>query len=485
MDNQALLGLVDDDRESSEDSFEEDRVTNNIEASGIKKRYITAAMLYVGLFNVYAMRVNLSEAVEPMQEKFKWTDKTQGYVLSSFFWGYILGQIPGGYLATKIGGKRVFGLGVLSTGVLTLLLPLCANAAPPNAPPVALYCLRALMGVCESVTFPATLVMFTSWFPAKERSFLVAFVNSGAYMGTAIAFPVSGFFINMHSGEDGISTSWPLVFYSFGSMAIAWWLLWCYTVYDTPEEHPTISHAERVYLQATTKQDADVNIAKIDIPMSASPPWRGFVTCPAAWALYINHFATNFGVYTLMTYLPKFMKEELDFDMKKAGFIAVLPYLLMFCTASFSGWIADKIIVRYTVLTARLGLQIFAFTFAGGFLIITGFVHSRTIATVTVSASIAFSGFVGGAYSCNYLDLSPHYAGIFFSVGNTFANIAGILAPIVAGQLLGDDPDSGTNKTQDRRVEWQHVFYVSTGVYAAAIAVWVVLAKGKPLPELN
>jgi MFS family permease len=239
MDERALLGLVDDNSNystDSDDSFEAAHVTNDIEAKGLKKRYITAFMLYVGLFNVYAMRVNLSEAAEPMQDKFKWTDKTQGYVLSSFFWGYILGQIPGGFLATKIGGKRVFGLGVLSTGVLTLLLPLCANAAAPGDPPTALYFLRALMGVCESVTFPATQVMFTRWFPAKERSFLVAFVNSGAYMGTAVAFPMSGFLINMHAGEDGISTSWPLVFYSFGGVAIAWWFLWCHLISDTPEQ---------------------------------------------------------------------------------------------------------------------------------------------------------------------------------------------------------------------------------------------------------
>jgi cyanate permease len=55
---------------------------------------------------------------------------------------------------------------------------------------------------------------------------------------------------------------------------------------------------------------------------SPSPPWLNFITHPAAWALYVNHFAAGWGAYTLMTYLPKYMKERLGFDMASAGFLA-------------------------------------------------------------------------------------------------------------------------------------------------------------------
>ncbi len=39
---------------------------------------------------------------------FTWDSSTQGIILGSFFYGYILTQIPGGWLATKFGGKRIF-----------------------------------------------------------------------------------------------------------------------------------------------------------------------------------------------------------------------------------------------------------------------------------------------------------------------------------------------------------------------------------------
>jgi ACS family sodium-dependent inorganic phosphate cotransporter len=47
----------------------------------------------------------------------------RGLLLSSFFYGYIVTQLPGGWLATRIGGNRVFGVGIAATAVLTLLTP--------------------------------------------------------------------------------------------------------------------------------------------------------------------------------------------------------------------------------------------------------------------------------------------------------------------------------------------------------------------------
>lgn len=38
--------------------------------------------------------------------EFDWSHDVQGVILSSFFYGYIVTQIPGGYLAATYGGKR-------------------------------------------------------------------------------------------------------------------------------------------------------------------------------------------------------------------------------------------------------------------------------------------------------------------------------------------------------------------------------------------
>lgn len=55
---------------------------------------------------------------------FEWSEELQGLILSSFYWGYVITHIPGGYLAEKFGGKYTLSLGILSTAIFTLLTPL-------------------------------------------------------------------------------------------------------------------------------------------------------------------------------------------------------------------------------------------------------------------------------------------------------------------------------------------------------------------------
>lgn len=78
--------------------------------------------ILLGLFNVYALRINLSVAIVAMTEFkdftwpngtitkeqiFPWDSVQKGYVLSSFYYGYLSTQVIGGVIAAKIGGNLV------------------------------------------------------------------------------------------------------------------------------------------------------------------------------------------------------------------------------------------------------------------------------------------------------------------------------------------------------------------------------------------
>lgn len=88
-----------------------------------KRRYVVAILTFLGCFTSYILRVNLSVAIVAMtaevrkidkngneyfEKEFDWDSKTQGLVLSSFFYGYISTQLLGGLLSTRIGGKKSF-----------------------------------------------------------------------------------------------------------------------------------------------------------------------------------------------------------------------------------------------------------------------------------------------------------------------------------------------------------------------------------------
>lgn len=75
---------------------------------------------------------------------YNWDSKTQGWILGAFFYGYILTQILGGYLASRCGPKWLLGFGVLGTVVFTLLTPVAADLGASY-----LFAVRVLEGIGE------------------------------------------------------------------------------------------------------------------------------------------------------------------------------------------------------------------------------------------------------------------------------------------------------------------------------------------------
>lgn len=66
---------------------------------------------------------------------------------SSFFWGYIVTQIPGGFLAARFPANRVFGSAIATSALLNMLLPIAAKAGFQYV-----MLLRILQGLVEVST---------------------------------------------------------------------------------------------------------------------------------------------------------------------------------------------------------------------------------------------------------------------------------------------------------------------------------------------
>lgn len=60
-------------------------------------------------------------------QAFSWSMQTQSVILSSFFWGYVILQIPGGELAAKFGGKILLIISISINSIVSLLIPIGAN----------------------------------------------------------------------------------------------------------------------------------------------------------------------------------------------------------------------------------------------------------------------------------------------------------------------------------------------------------------------
>ena len=126
-------------------------------------RYSIIAMCFAATFVCYIDRVNISVAIIPMADDYGWNLETQGYILSSFYIGYLLMQIGGGRLADTFGGKVVLGAGVLIWSFFTLITPWAAMGGL-----MMLYLARIGMGLGEAVTFPSVYSLVTRWFPPAK-----------------------------------------------------------------------------------------------------------------------------------------------------------------------------------------------------------------------------------------------------------------------------------------------------------------------------
>ncbi|KAM6166891.1 sialin isoform 1-T1 [Erethizon dorsatum] len=443
-------------------------------------RYNLAILSFFGFFVLYALRVNLSVALVEMVDfnttaadnrtskecaehsslvkvphnqtgkRYPWDAETQGWILGAFFYGYIITQIPGGYFASKIGGKLLLGYGILGTSLFTLLTPIAANLGA-----VPLIVLRALEGLGEGVTFPAMHAMWSSWAPPLERSKLLSISYAGAQLGTVISLPLSGiicYYMN-----------WTYVFYFFGILGIFWFILWTWRVSDTPEMHKTISSYEKDYIASSLKSQ---------LSSQKSVPWIPILKSLPLWAIVVAHFSYNWTFYTLLTLLPTYMKEILRFDVQENGFLSALPYFGSWLCMILSGQAADSLRAKwnFSTLCVRISFTLVGMIGPAVFLVAAGFIgcdYSLAVAFLTISTTLG--GLCSSGFSINHLDIAPSYAGILLGITNTFATIPGMVGPIIAKSLTPDDTIR----------EWQTVFYIAAAINVFGAIFFTLFAKGE------
>ncbi len=119
----------------------------------------------------------MSIAASEIKDDLGWTEGEKGYVLSSFFWGYAVGQLPATLIAREIGHKYTFGFAVFASSLLSMLMPVACH----NSISAALLT-RALIGLASSALFPSSYHFFPRWVPLAEKTLMISLIGTGVYM---------------------------------------------------------------------------------------------------------------------------------------------------------------------------------------------------------------------------------------------------------------------------------------------------------------
>jgi ACS family sodium-dependent inorganic phosphate cotransporter len=413
------------------------------------RRYVLVGMCFFGTFICYIDRVNISLAAIAMQEQFGWSDTIKGYVLSSFFIGYMASQVLGGAMANRFGGKIVLGFAVLWWSVFTVVTPAAAFISLG-----ILIATRILMGIGEGMAFPSMYNLYGRWIPEHEKSRTVAATLSGISLGTLAALILTGPIIERYG--------WPAVFYIFGALGVIWFIFWQRLVTNTPQTHPTISPDELELIQASA----------VPAEQSERVPWKGLLSSPAIWAIIINHFCANWGFYVLLAWLPSYFKSAWGLSLTDAGLASAAPWLSMFVMTNVAAWIADAQIKRGTSVTyVRKQQQTIGLVGAAIFLFLVRGLEpgQATLAIIYMCCSLGLLSFVLSGFATNHLDVAPRYAGVLLGITNTAGTIPGIIGVFITGYLV------------EQTGSFDVAFALASGIFIFGAVVFLLFAKGEKL----
>uniref|UniRef100_A0A1B6E1K5 Putative inorganic phosphate cotransporter n=1 Tax=Clastoptera arizonana TaxID=38151 RepID=A0A1B6E1K5_9HEMI len=428
---------------------------------GFGVRHKQAIMAFFAQIVAYSMRVNLSVAIVAMTDnssnpnfpELNWDPATKGTILSSFFWGYMITQIPAGNIARIYGPKPLLFGSLLLCGIITILTPLIALKTG-----WLIFCFsRVLQGMFQGCVYPSVNTLLAKWAPPTEKSRIFSFVFSGTQAGTVLALFISGYLASSAGG-------WPSIFYITGSGSIVWAILWLWLGSNSPDNHPTISDEEKDYIiSSLLNSSSNANDLKT--------PWKEIATSVPLWALLITHCGQNWGFWTLLTLMPSYMSHALGFDIKSNGLLSSLPYLSMFVLSIVLSWLGDYLTVKkiLPISIARKMWNSIAFWGGAVALVFLAMYGSNVVVAVTLlTISVALNGTVYMGYLCNHLDLSPNFAGLLMGITNGFANVTSILAPIVAGFIVNDESNIA---------QWRIVFYISALVFFLGNSIFILFGS--------
>ena len=393
----------------------------------------------------YIDRVNISVAIIPMQEQFGWSDSQVGFIFSSFYIGYMLTMALGGYLSDKFGGKLVLGYGVVMWSIFTILTPLAAHNGF-----FALFIMRVLMGIGEGVTFPAWQSLYARWIPFKERTRAIAFTNSGISIGTIIGYIGTQMII--------ISLGWEWAFYIFGIVGLVWFIFWNRNVSSYPAEHKKISSKELEYIS----ENAPSSEPAKKIPLKDLLLNKPFLAIVAAT------FSNNWSLFVFLSFLPKFIDNELGIDLESRIFVIliIIPSIISVLALNAGGFLADKMIRNgMKVVKVRKIVNSIGFFGSAFCLFLIPLFESISIIIILICITNLFTGAAAGGFGVNHADIGPNSTGTLVGVASTFGMIAGILGNAVSGLVL-----EITNS-------WTLIFYIAASLIVMGGLIYLLYAS--------
>lgn len=412
------------------------RLLDDITLRPTRIRYLVLTVLCVAAALAYIHRSCISVPAASMQADLGLSDPQMGWIMSAFFLGYTLFQVPGGWLGDHFGTRAALTLFTLVWSLATGMMGLTRRFE-------LLYALWFLNGVAQAGIFPCSINSFTRWFPEAERALpsglLGAFMSVGAATASLVAAALLQF------------VDWPecfLILAAPGILFAAGFYLW---FRDSPRQHAWVNSSEIGYIESGNAARPRGN--------GGESFWRELLARPSIYLICGQQFFRAASYIFYVTWFPSYLQGERGVSVVGSGLLASLPLVGVVAGSTCGGVLIDRIWRRTgSRRLSRRGVGLAAVLAAGGFLLLAQTMSDLEPAVACIVASGFFAGMSGPAGYTTTIDLAGNRVATVFSIMNLCGNAGAFLLPLVVAKL-----------------RWDVVLVFLAGLYGCAAILWGLL----------
>jgi MFS family permease len=360
----------------------------------------------------YVDRMNISLTLDPtistMMKDLLMDDRLKGQAAGVFFLGYVLLQLPGGYLASHWSARKVISIFLVAWGICAIG---CGLAKTFFQFEVA----RFLLGIAESGVFPATTVLLASWFPRAERARANGYWN----LCQPIAVVASSHLTTGLLRHYG----WQRTMMLEGALPFIWLPIWWFCIRDHPRDAKWLSSQEREFLEQTLEREAS------SLEPAKGAPLISKLANPSLFVMIAIYFLHNCAAYGCMTFLTSGLK-AMGFSKEQYGTLFAIPYAVTAVIMVLNSWHSDK-------THERRGHVAAVYTLSGASLILSVLLRDHFwVSYILLCLAIPGPFAAMAPFWAIPSETMPRAAlGLVVGIVNAFGNLGGFVGPFIAGWL--------------------------------------------------
>jgi ACS family glucarate transporter-like MFS transporter len=413
-------------------------------------RWVLIVWIFVISSVGFLDRVNLSIASHYIVQEYHLSNIQLGYIFSAFVLGYALCQAPGGRVSDRYGARRVITIATVWWAVFTSL----ATAIPRNikGTVAAFMGVRFLLGVGESVIYPASNRVVAKWIPTDERGRANGLIFAGVGAGAAITPPLITY-IMLRGG-------WRLSFWVSALLGLVVGAVWYWLARDTPEEHPWMTAQELEVIRSGLPDSGD--------GAKGILPWKKILASKDFLLITYSYFCYGYVAYIFFTWFFIYLSTVRGLNLRESSYFATLPFLAMAICSPAGGALSDFVTRHYGKRWGRCGVSVVAIGLAAVFVASGSGVSSPRLASIVLA---------GGAGAL-YLSQSMYWSVTADIAGESTGSVSGVMN---MGAQLGSTVTATLTPMIAARFGWGASFGVAASLCATGALAWLFVNPNRPL----